>query len=111
MAVVTNPTVLSYTAPPTFTDGTSIPSGTITKFQYGFGAASGVYTTIVDDIDLTVDSKGKQTGPVPANLAFGTWFSACRAVTKDGATAGWGNEIQFTVAAKTPSPVADFGAA
>jgi hypothetical protein len=111
MATVTNPTVLSYTAPATFTDTTPIPSGTITKFQYGFGAATGNYTVIVDDIDLTVDAKGKQTGPVPGNLAFGTWFSAFRTVTKDGATSAWSNEIQFVIAAKTPSPGADFGAA
>lgn len=106
----TNPAALSFTAPATFTDGTVIPPGTISKYQYGFGTATGVYGTIVDDTDLTT-AGGKQVGVVPTNLAFGQWFAAARAVTKDGATAAWGNEIPFVIAAKTPSPITDFSAA
>jgi hypothetical protein len=110
MSGPTNPAGLSFTAPATFTDGTAIPPGTITKYQYGFGNATGVYITIVDDTDFTV-SGGKQVGPIPSSLGFGQWFAAGRAVTKDGAVAAWGNEISFVIAAKTPSPITDFSAA
>lgn len=110
MAGPVNPTVLSHSAPTQFTDGTPIPAGTITKYQYGFGTTSGQYTTIKDDVDLTSDASGKQTYAIPA-LAFGDWFAAARAVTKDGATGAWGNEIVFTIAAKTPKPITDFIAA
>jgi hypothetical protein len=110
MAGPTNPTVLSHSAPTQFTDGSQIPAGTITKYQYGFGTATGQYTTIKDDLDLTSDASGKQTFAVPA-LAFGNWFAAARAVTKDGATGAWGNEVAFTLAAKEPKPITDFNAA
>ncbi|SRR6266704_2574173 len=105
--MITNPVTVSFTAPTTFEDGTSIPTGTITKYQYGFGQVSGTYTLVVDDPDLTVTS-GKQTGALPSNLAIGNWFAAARAVTKDGAVAKWGNEVPFAVAAKAPSPISDF---
>jgi hypothetical protein len=105
--MVTNPITVSFTAPVTFEDGTPIPAGTITKYQYGFGQVSGVYTLIVDDPDLTVTA-GKQTGAMPSNLALGNWFSASRTLTKDGAVSKWSNEIPFTVAAKLPSPIQDF---
>lgn len=110
MSGPTNPAGLSFTAPATFTDGSAIPAGTITKYQYGFGSATGVYGTIVDDTDFTT-AGGKQVGPVPASLAFGQWFAAARSLTKDGATSAWGNEIAFVIAAKTPSPITDFSAA
>jgi hypothetical protein len=104
---VTNPVTASFTAPATFEDGTAIPVGTITKYQYGFGQVSGTYTLVVDDADLTVTA-GKQTGALPSNLAIGNWFAAARAVTKDGAVAKWGNEFAFAIAAKVPGPVSDF---
>ena len=107
---VTNPVTVSFTAPTTFEDGTSIPSGTITKYQYGFGLVSGTYTLVVDDADLTVTA-GKQTGALPSNLAIGNWFSAARSVTKDGATSKWSNEVPFAIAAKAPSPISDFSLA
>lgn len=107
---VTNPVTASFTAPPTFEDGTAIPAGTITKYQYGFGQVSGTYTLVVDDTDQTVTA-GKQTGALPSNLAVGNWFAAARTLTKDGATSKWGNEVPFTVAAKLPSAIMDFGVA
>ena len=99
---VTNPVTASFTAPTTFEDGTPIPAGTITKYQYGFGQVSGTYTIIADDVNLT-ETAGKQTGALPTNLGFGNWFSSARAVTKDGGVAKWGPEFQFTVAPKVPS--------
>jgi len=110
MAGVVNPTLLIHSAPTQFTDGTSIPAGTITKYQYGFGTTSGQYTSIKDDVDLTSDANGKQTYAIPT-LALGNWFAAARAVTKDGATGAWGNEVAFTFAPKEPKPITDFAAA
>lgn len=110
MAGPTNPTVLFHSAPTQFIDGTAIPAGTITKYQYGFGASPGQYTLIKDDLDLTSDANGKQTYAVPTLPSFGQWYSAGRAVTKDGATAAWGNEQAFVLAAKEPKPIADFTA-
>lgn len=108
--MITNPVTVSFTAPVTFTDGTAIPAGTITKYQYGFGQVSGIYTLIVDDPDLTATA-GKQTGALPTNLSFGNWFAAGRAVTKDGATSAWGNEVPFAVAPPIPSQIQDFSLA
>lgn len=107
---VTNPVTVSFTAPVTYVDGTTMPANEVSKYQYGFGTTSGSYTLVVDDADLTVTA-GKQTGALPTNLAVGNWFSAVRSVTKDGATSGWSNEFPFTVAAKVPSNVLDFSAA
>lgn len=100
-------TTVSFTAPVTFTDGTAIPPGTIIKYQYGLGQTPGAYTLIVDDADLTA-SAGKQTGTLPTNLAVGNWFAAGRAVTKDGATSPWSNEVPFAVAAPVPAAITDF---
>jgi hypothetical protein len=111
MSGPTNPTVLAHSAVTQFTDGTAIPPGTITKYQYGFGNAPGQYTLIKDDLDLTTDANGKQTYAVPALPSFGQWYSAGRAVTKDGATAAWGNEQAFMTAAKEPKPITDFAVA
>lgn len=108
MTAVVNPTAVQFTAPTKYTDGTVMPTGEVTKFQYGFGTATGNYTQVVDDTDLTVNAQGLQTGSVPTTLAVGSWFAAARSVTKDGATSAWGNEVAFTVAAKQPSPVSDF---
>ena len=108
MSGPTNPNTLTHSAVTQFTDGTAIPAGTLTKYQYGFGTASGQYTIIKDDIDFTTDANGKQTFAIPALPTFGQWFSAGRAVTKDGATGQWGNEVAFVTAAKEPKPISDF---
>ena len=110
MSGPTNPQGFIHSPVAQFTDGAAIPPGTIAKYQYGFGTASGQYTTIKDDVDLTSDAGGKQTFPVPA-LGFGNWFAAGRAVTKDGATGAWGNEVSFTLAPKEPKPITDFAVA
>lgn len=108
MAGPTNPTTAIHSAPAQFEDGTSIPPGAIAKYQYGFGQMSGQYTLIKDDLDLTTDANGKQVFAIPVLPAFGQWFAAGRAVTKDGATAKWGNEAAFVTAAKEPKPITDF---
>lgn len=111
MAGPTNPTVLVHSAVTQFTDGAAIPAGTITKYQYGFGQAPGQYTLIKDDLDFTTDAQGKQFFTIPALPSFGQWYAAGRAVSKDGSTAVWGNEVTFATAAKEPKPITDFSAA
>ncbi len=106
----TNPNTLTHSAPTQFTDNTAIPAGTIAKYQYGFGQASGTYTIVKDDVDFTTDAAGKQTFTIPVLPAFGQWFAAGRSVTKDGATSAWSNETAFVMAAKEPKPISDFAA-
>lgn len=110
MTAVVNPAGVSETLPTTFTDGTAIPSGTITSVDYGYGAESKNYTEIVNDTAMKTVA-GKVAYLVPADLALGTWFAPARTHTKDGAVADWGNEITITIAAKKPSPITDFSAA
>jgi len=111
MSGPTNPAGLSFTAPITFTDGTAIPAGTIVKFQYGFGTATGQYASPPVDDTVMKTSGGKVAATIPSTLGFGQWFAAARSVTKDGAVSAWGNEISFVLAPKTPSPINDFQAA
>jgi len=110
MSGPTNPAGLSFTAPTAFTDGTTIPPGTITSFDYGYGTATGTYTRIVNDTTMKT-AGGKIAAAVPTDLVYGQWFAAARARTKDGAVAAWGNEVAFVTAPKTPAPVTDFGVA
>lgn len=107
MSGPTNPAGLSFTAPTLYTDGTTMPPGEVTSFDYGYGTTSGAYTRIVNDTTMKT-AGGKIAAVVPTDLAFGQWFSAARARTKDGAVAAWGNEVAFTTAAKIPAPINDF---
>lgn len=113
MSGPSNPDTILFDAPTKFTDGGSIPVGTIAKYQYGFGRVSRQYTLIVDDTDMTPDSQGKQQAPtsIAGQLAFGQWFGAARAVSKDGPVSAWSNEAAFTVDAQTPEAPANFSVA
>lgn len=84
-----------------------MPLGEVTSFDYGYGTATGTYTRVINDTTMKT-SGGKIAATVPTDLAFGQWFAAARARTKDGAVAAWGNEVAFTVAAKIPAPINDF---
>lgn len=108
MSGPTNPVGVSETLPTTFTDGTAIPSGTITSIDYGYGTASGTYSRVVNDTTMKL-AGGKIAATIPTDLAFGTWFVAARTRTKDGAVSQWGNELSFTIAPKQPNPITDFG--
>ncbi len=110
MSGPTNPAGLSFTVPTLFTDGTSIPTGTVTSIDYGYGTATGAYTRVVNDTAMKT-AGGKVAAMIPTDLPFGQWFSAGRARTKDGAVAAWGNEVAFVVAPKTPAPITDFSVA
>lgn len=113
MSGPSNPDTIVFDAPAKFTDGTSIPVGTISKYQYGFGKVSKAYTVIVDDTNMTPDAQGKQDAPltIAGQLAFGQWFGAARAVSKDGPVSAWSNESAFTVDALTPEAPANFSVA
>jgi hypothetical protein len=114
-----NPDTITFDAPTKFKeDQSSIPVGTISKYQYGFSLASQAsvaqaskrYTIIVDDTNMTPDANGKQDAPltIAGALAFGQWFGASRAVSKDGTVSDWSNEAAFVLQAKTPEAPANF---
>jgi hypothetical protein len=106
-----NPDTILFDAPTQFVEDNSlIPAGTVTKYQYGFSQTSGgPYMKLFDDTDLAPTPQGKQTFDLDlAGFAFGQWFGAARAVSKDGPVSGWSNEIAFIVQAKTPKPPANF---
>jgi hypothetical protein len=113
MAGPSNPDTILFDAPTRHTDGSTIPVGGISKYQYGFGRVSKTYTLIVDDTNMTPDTQGKQDAPISiaGQLAFGQWFAAARAVSKDGPTSAWSNEAAFTVDPLTPEPPLNFSVA
>ena|ERR1041385_1023948 len=113
MSGPSNPDTITFDAPTKFTDGTPIPVGTISRYEYGFGQVSRIYPLIKPDTDMTPDAQGKQQAPVSiaGQLAFGQWFGAARAVTKDGAISPWSNEAAFTIDPKTPEAPANFSVA
>lgn len=106
MAGPVNPGSVQFTAPAKYTNGQTIPSNAIDRFEYGFGLAAGSYSRVVADADFTAVS-GKQVGTIPADLGEGQWYAAVRTVTKGGGVSAWSNEVPFVVRL-TPEPVADF---
>lgn len=117
-----NPDTITFDAPTKFKDdGSAIPVGTISKYQYGFSQtsqaaipqASRRYTVIVDDTNMTPDANGKQDAPlsIAGALAFGQWFGAARAVSKDGPVSDWSSEAAFVLQAKTPEAPTNFSVA
>lgn len=116
MAGPTNPNTITFRAPTKFTaasGGGDIPLDAIEKYQYGFGRAAGTYTIIRDDSDFSETPEGLQFSPlsVAGDLALGQWYSAARAVTKEGKTSAWSNEASFVIEAKTPEAPTDFSIA
>lgn len=107
MAGPVNPGSVSFTAPTKYTNGATIPSNGIARYEYGFGTTSGTYTRLVNDTDFTVVS-GKQVGNVPTDLAEGQWFAAVRTISTGGGVSAWSNEVPFVVVL-VPVAVADFG--
>jgi hypothetical protein len=96
MAGPTNPGSVSFTAPTKFTNGATIPSNGILRYEYGFGTTSGTYTRIVADTDFTAVGT-KQVGTIPNDLAEGQWFAAVRTVAVGGGVSAWSNEAPFVV--------------
>ena len=105
-----NPKTALYTAPAKFDDGSAVPAGTISKYQLGIGTVTGVYPTVVDDVDMSADATGKQFTALPV-LPFGNYFAVIRAITKDGAISPWSNELSYTVAARVPEAPGNFSLA
>jgi hypothetical protein len=105
-----NPDTITFDAPTRFTDGALIPVGTIAKYQYGFGQSPRQYTLVVDDDNMTPDANGKQEAPltIAGKLAYGQWYGAARAVSKDGPVSAWSNEAAFELRAKETEAPANF---
>ena len=107
-----NPDTITFDAPTQFAeDSSTIPPGTIVRYEYGFSqSSSGPFTTkLISDADLTPDAQGKQTYELNlTGFAFGQWFAAGRAVSKDGPISGFSNVVAFEVRALTPKPPTGF---
>lgn len=122
MSGPSNPDTITFDAPTRYKeDGSPIPVGGIAKYQYGFAQTSQAavaqanrrYAITVDDADMTPDADGKQQAPlsIAGALAFGQWFGASRAVSKDGKISEWSNEAAFTIDPKTPEAPTGFSIA
>jgi hypothetical protein len=110
MAGPINPDTITFDAPVAFTDGTSIPPGTLLRYEYCFSQAqTGPFNKVIVDTDFTPDTQGKQTHELDlAGFAFGQWFGAARAVSKDGPVSALSNVAAFEVQAKMPRPPTGF---
>jgi hypothetical protein len=115
MTGTVNPNVITFDAPTQFAeDNSSIPAGTILRYEYGFSQSpTGPFTTrVLTDTDFTPNPQGKQTHNLDlAGFAFGQWYGAGRAVSKDGPTSAFSNVVPFEVQAKTPKPPTGFSIA
>lgn len=108
MAGPVNPKVgFSYDAPTTDVGGNPFPASKLAKYQVGVGPTPGNYTLIVDDVAF---ENGRQVSPMTlfSSLAFGQWYAAVRAVSKDGPVSAWSNEAAFVLEAVAPEAPANF---
>lgn len=113
MAGPVNPDTITFDAPASFTDGSSLPAGSIARYEYGFAQVStGPFTRIVTDTDFAPTPQGKQTHDLDlVGFAFGQWYGASRAITTaafGSMTSAWSNVAPFEVRAKEPSPPTGF---
>lgn len=101
----------SYNAPTEDTDGNPFPASKIAKYQIGIGTAPGVYTVIVDDVQL--ESGILQTSPISliGTLSYGQKYAAARAVSTDGKNSPWSNEAAFVLEPPTPKAPSGFSVA
>lgn len=105
-----NPDTITFDAPVAFTDGSAIPAGTLLRYEYVFAqVATGPFSKIIPDTDFAPNPQGKQTADLDlAGFAFGQWFAAARAVSKDGPVSANSNVFAFEVQAKQPKPPTGF---
>lgn len=105
-----NPDTITFDAPVAYTDGTSIPSGGIARYEYGFSQSqAGPFSQIVADTDFVPNAQGKQTHELSlAGFAFGQWYAAGRAVSSDNQVSAWSNVAAFEVRAREPNPPTGF---
>lgn len=110
MANPINPDTITFDAPVAFTDGTAIPPGTLIRYEYVFAQVpAGPFNKIIADTDFAPNLQGKQTAVLNlTGFAFGTWYSAARAVSKDGPVSANSNVFAFDVQAKVPNPPTNF---
>lgn len=105
-----NPDTITFDAPTSFTDGSAIPAGTLLRYEYVFAqSATGPFNKVVADSDFTPNAQGKQTHDLElGGFAFGQWYGAARAVSKDGPVSANSNVAAFEVRAREPSPPTGF---
>lgn len=110
MAGLINPVRVRFDAPTRFVDDTPIPAGGILRYEYGFApVAAGPFAGIVQDADFTADADGKQTHTLNlTGLAFGQYYVAGRAVSRDNQASAWTTAVPFEVRAKVPNPPENF---
>ncbi len=110
MAGPINPTRVRFDAPTRFVDDTPIPAGGILRYEYGFATtANGTPGNIVQDSDFTADEDGKQTHTLNlSGFAFGQYYVAGRAISRDNQASAWTALMPFEVRAKVPQPPANF---
>ncbi len=113
MAGPINPTTIRFDAPTRYTDETPIPPTGVARYEYGFSQnATGPFTGIVTDTDFTPDEDSKQTHELNlTSFAFGQWYAAGRAVSRDNQASAWSNVAPFEVRPRTPNPPLNFSIA
>ncbi len=92
----------------TITDPT-LQADQVTSMNVKFGTKSGTYT-LVANVPVSSPSSGVITGKVAdlhQQLAQGTWFSACSAVSAAGESAN-GPETSFVIQAIPAPPTISF---
>jgi hypothetical protein len=110
MTGIVNPVRVRFDAPTRYVDGSPIPANGILRYEYGISQnAAGPFTPSIQDSNFTPDGDGKQEHPlVLEGLAFGQWYVAGRAVSRDNQVSAWTSAIPFEVRAKVPEPPQNF---
>lgn len=113
MAGPINPVRVRFDAPTHFEgpEEVPIPPQGILRYEYGFSQnAAGPFTgNIVADSDFTPDSDGKQTHNLNlTGFAFGQWYVAGRAISRDNQASSWTAAVPFEVRPRTPKPPENF---
>jgi hypothetical protein len=88
-----SPVTLSWNAPTTYNDGTSLdPATVVAKYRIYYGTSSRIYTQAVD-----VVNPGTTTITQTLNLAPGTYFFAVTDVDISGQESAYSNEVSRTI--------------
>jgi len=93
---------LSWNAPTTYTDGSSLdPFSTPLKYRIYYGTSSGTYTEAVDvkNPTTTVDAASPETTTITStvSLAPGTYYFVVAAIDTSGQESNYSNEASKTL--------------
>jgi hypothetical protein len=113
MAGPINPDEIVFDAPTQYIDDTPIPAGGIVRYEYVFSQSpTGPFSKVIPDTDFTPNAQGRQTAVLDlATFAFGQWYAAAQAVSRDGPVSARSNVVPFEVRAKEPKPPTGFSIA